>query len=119
MARQDTEAMLWFGGRWWWFPGARIDTDSEFEWHEGKMYLLESNGNIVEGVEVNDVMPPRFSSMNDHPCCYYQCHRTGTIHIGENGNPDTQWICGFHRDRWNADRARFIADVCGCEMEEL
>lgn len=57
MARQDTEAMLWFGGRWWWFP-ARIDTDSEFEWSNGKLYLLESNGNTLEGIVfVGEVVP--------------------------------------------------------------
>ncbi len=56
MAWQDTEAMISIGGRWWWFPGARIDTDSEFEWRDGKLYLLESNGNIVKGIEVNDVI---------------------------------------------------------------
>ncbi len=49
--------MIWIGGRWWWFPGARIDTClSEFEWRGGKLHLLESNGNIVEGIEVDDVI---------------------------------------------------------------
>jgi len=46
MARQDIEGMIWIGGRWWWFP-ARIDTDSEFEWHEGKLYLLEQSQELV------------------------------------------------------------------------
>jgi hypothetical protein len=55
MARQDIEGMIWIGGRWWWFPGARIDGDSEFEWRDG-LYLLESDGNIVEGIEVDDVI---------------------------------------------------------------
>ena len=54
-----------------------------------------------------------------HDCCYANCPRPGTIHVGENGNRDTQWICRFHRDGWNADRARFIADGGECEMEEL
>jgi hypothetical protein len=57
--------------------------------------------------------------MTPRECCYANCPRPGTIHIGENGNPDTQWICRFHRDGWNADRARFIADGLLCEMEEL
>jgi hypothetical protein len=47
MARQDTEAMLWFGGRWWWFPGAQIGTESEFEWRGGKGFLLDPNGKTV------------------------------------------------------------------------
>ena len=42
----------------------------------------------------------------------------GTIHIGMNGNPDSHWICFRHYYKWNADRARFIADG-GCEMQEL
>jgi hypothetical protein len=59
------------------------------------------------------------ATMKHHDCCYANCPRPGTIHVGENGNRDTQWICRFHRDRWNADRARFIADGLLCEMEEL
>ena len=57
--------------------------------------------------------------MMKHHCCYYECPEPGTIHIGPNGNPDTEWICRFHRDGWNANRARFIADGGGCEMQEL
>jgi hypothetical protein len=56
MAQQDSEAMLWFGGRWWWFPGAQIGTESEFEWRGGKGFLLDLNGKTVEGIEVNDVI---------------------------------------------------------------
>jgi hypothetical protein len=26
----DTDAMLSFADRWWWFPGARIGAESEF-----------------------------------------------------------------------------------------
>jgi len=52
-------------------------------------------------------------------CCYYKCDRPGTIYIGENGNPDTEWICRFHRDKWNSDRARFLAEGLPCAMEEL
>ncbi len=55
--------------------------------------------------------------MEHHDCCYYKCDRPGTVFIGENGNPD--WICDYHRDRWNADRSRFIADGLECQMEEL
>jgi hypothetical protein len=52
-------------------------------------------------------------------CCYANCDRPGTIRIVKNGNPDTQWICRFHRDLWNADRDCFIAAGLGCAMEEL
>jgi hypothetical protein len=57
--------------------------------------------------------------MKDHACCYSECPEPGTIHIGTNGNPDTHWICWVHYYKWNADRARFLADGGGCEMEEL
>ena len=55
MAWQDTEGMISIGGRWWWFP-ARIDADSEFEWRDNRVYLLEPNGNTLEGIEVDDVI---------------------------------------------------------------
>ena len=121
MAQQGRDGMIGIGGRWWRFPGARIDTDSwEVESRsDGKLYLLESNGNIVEGVEVIDVMPPRLSSMNGHPCCYFDCPEPGTIHIGVNGNPSSHWLCFYHFNLWHAHRARFLADGDGCEMEEL
>jgi len=57
--------------------------------------------------------------MKEHACCYYHCPEPGTIHIGTNGNPDTHWICRVHYDKWNADRARFLADGGGCEMQRL
>jgi len=38
-------------------------------------------------------------------------------HTIDRFNP--QWVCRFHYDRWNADRARFLADRLGCQMEEL
>lgn len=56
--------------------------------------------------------------MEHHNCCY-KCDRPGTIYIGENGNPDTEWICRSHRDKWNVDRSRFLADGLSCQMEEL
>jgi hypothetical protein len=56
--------------------------------------------------------------MTTHACCYHQCPEPGTIHIGVNGG-DSHWICLRHLDRWNQDRARFLADGGGCEMEEL
>lgn len=57
--------------------------------------------------------------MNHHNCCYINCPRPGTIYIGENDNPDIERICAYHRDKWNADRARFLAGALGCAMEEL
>jgi len=57
--------------------------------------------------------------MTDHHCCYYNCPRLGVVFIGKNGNPDTQWICAYHFDKWHADRTRCITDGLPCEMEEL
>jgi len=45
-----------------------------------------------------------------------KCKRQGK-HTIDRLNP--QWVCRFHYDRWNADRARFLADRLGCQMEEL
>jgi len=47
---------LMISGRWWSFPGARIDGDSwEGEWcGEGEVYLHDSIGNVVEGTEVDN-----------------------------------------------------------------
>jgi hypothetical protein len=44
-----------------------------------------------------------------YPCCYYDCPEPGAIHIGRNGW-DSYWICFFHFGKWNADRARFLAE---------
>jgi hypothetical protein len=47
----DTDAMLWFGNRWWWFPTANADLESaEFEWRDNRVYLLKSDGSAVEGI---------------------------------------------------------------------
>ena len=32
---------------------------------------------------------------------------------------DPQWVCRFHYDRWNADRARFLADRLGCQRKNF
>lgn len=53
-----------------------------------------------------------------HDCCYYKSDRPGTIHI-KNANPDNEWICDYHRDKWNAHRDRFLADGLPCEMRHL
>ena len=57
--------------------------------------------------------------MRNHDCCYNECPRPGVIFLGENGNPDTQWICAYHYDKWHSDRARFLANGLGCQMVEL
>lgn len=44
------DEMLLLGGRCWWFPGAQIGAESEFEWKKGRAYLLERDGNAVEGI---------------------------------------------------------------------
>ena len=46
----DTDAMLWFAGRWWWLPGARIGPESEFEWRDNRVSLLRPDGGAVEGI---------------------------------------------------------------------
>lgn len=57
--------------------------------------------------------------MTHHNCSYWKCPRPGTILIGENGDPDSEWICVYHRDKWNADCARFLADGFPCQMKKL
>ena len=56
MAQQDADGMISIGGRWWSFPGAQIDGDSwEVEWRsDGKLYLHDETGNVVEGIEVDN-----------------------------------------------------------------
>lgn len=127
---QDTDVIISIDGRSWRFPGAQIETDSwEVEWRsDGKLYLHDDVGNVVEGTELNEPdmavvlakSSPRERSggIKDHACCYYQCLEPGTIHIGTNGS-DSHWICFRHLDRWNQARARFIAQGLPCEMEEL
>lgn len=53
---QDADMMISISGRWWCFPGARIDTDSwEVEWRgDGEVYLHDGVGNVVEGLEVDN-----------------------------------------------------------------
>jgi hypothetical protein len=50
----DMNAMLWLSDRWWWFPGSRIGADSEFEWRDYRLYLLEADGSAVEGRELSE-----------------------------------------------------------------
>jgi hypothetical protein len=47
--------MISIDGRWWSFPGAQIDLDSEFEWRgDGRLYLHDGVGNVFEGLEVDN-----------------------------------------------------------------
>lgn len=50
MAYPRMHEMLWFAGRWWWFPGARVGEESEFEWRDDRVCLLEPDGTAVEGI---------------------------------------------------------------------
>jgi hypothetical protein len=51
MVSTDMDELLWFAGRWWWFPTVSIDLDSaEFEWRDNRVYLLEPDGSAVEGI---------------------------------------------------------------------
>ncbi len=50
MVSTDMDELLWFAGRWWWFPGARIGAESEFEWRNSRAYLLEPDGSAEEGI---------------------------------------------------------------------
>jgi hypothetical protein len=52
-------------------------------------------------------------------CCYYKCGRPGTIYIDANGYRDAELDMCIRRDKWNADRARFIADGPPCQTREL
>ncbi len=56
MAQQDADRMIGVSGRWWCFPSAQIDGDSwEGEWRsDGKVYLHDGVGNVVEGTEVDN-----------------------------------------------------------------
>jgi len=44
----DTQAMLWFTDRWWWFHGTHISAESQLEWRHNRVFLLEPDGSAVE-----------------------------------------------------------------------
>lgn len=50
MAYPRKDEMVWIGERLWWFPGAQIGAESEFEWRDHRVYLLEPDGTPVEGI---------------------------------------------------------------------
>jgi hypothetical protein len=55
MASQNLDGMISIGGRCWSFPGTQIEMcSSEFEWRDGKLWLHDGVGNVVEGVEVDN-----------------------------------------------------------------
>ena len=72
-------------------------------------YLIRETAGCLLGT------PPRFHTYErDHDCCYVDYPEPGTIHIGLNGG-DSHWICSVRYYKWNADRARFLADTnAGC-----
>jgi len=54
----DTDAMLWFAGRSWWFPGAQIGAESEFDWRDNRVFLLGPDGSTKEGfMFVGEIAP--------------------------------------------------------------
>jgi hypothetical protein len=44
------DEMVWVRGRCWWFPERQISAESQFEWKNGRAYLLEPDGSAVEGI---------------------------------------------------------------------
>jgi hypothetical protein len=50
MAYPSMDEMVWVGGRYWWFPGAQIGAESEFEWRDNRVYLLGPDGSAVAGI---------------------------------------------------------------------
>jgi hypothetical protein len=48
--------MISISGRWWSFPGARIDGDSwEGEWcGDGEVYLRDDAGKVIKGRELSE-----------------------------------------------------------------
>jgi len=58
MAYPNNGDMLWFAGHWWLFPGRQITMESQFEWKNGRAYLLELDGSVAEGILfVGEVAP--------------------------------------------------------------
>ena len=54
----DTQAMLLFADRWWWFPGAQIGAESVFEWRDNRVFLLQPDSRPVEGIVfVGEIAP--------------------------------------------------------------
>ena len=49
----DTQAMLWFTDRWWWFHGTHISAESQFEWKNGQWATL----NFLHFLAWQAVMP--------------------------------------------------------------
>jgi hypothetical protein len=50
MAYPRNDEMVRVAGRLWWFPGRQTSTESQFEWKNGRAYLLEPDGSVVEGI---------------------------------------------------------------------
>lgn len=50
MAYPRNDELVRVAGRLWWFPGRQINVESQFEWNNGRAYLLEPDGTAVEGI---------------------------------------------------------------------
>jgi hypothetical protein len=50
MTSPRNDEMVRVAGRLWWFPGRRIKADSEFEWRDRRVYLLEPDGTTIQGI---------------------------------------------------------------------
>ena len=46
----DMDEMLWFADRWWWFPGAQNCAESEFEWRDNRVFLLQPDSRAVKAI---------------------------------------------------------------------
>jgi hypothetical protein len=58
MAYRRNDELVRVAGRWWWFPGRQITAESQFEWKNGRAYLLEPDSSAVEGILfVGEVAP--------------------------------------------------------------
>jgi hypothetical protein len=50
MAYPRMDEMCWFAGHRWWFPRRQITEELQFEWKNGRAYLLEPDGTAIEGI---------------------------------------------------------------------
>ena len=57
MAYPQKDEMVSVGGRWWWFPGALIGAESEFEWRDNRVFLMEHGGTAVERIGLMRFQP--------------------------------------------------------------
>jgi hypothetical protein len=68
---QDTDVMIGIGGRSWRFSGAQIEGDTwEGEWRsDGRLYLHDGIGSVVEGTELSEAALRRgLGRRHNHGC---------------------------------------------------